>query len=124
MKVIDSSGWLDFFTEGPLAKVYAGHLENLSEIITPAIVLYEVYKIIKRERGEEDALTAVMQMGKTHVIFIDDVLVLTAADLSLEHGLAMADSIVYATALIHEATLVTSDSDLSQLPHVTYLKKP
>ena len=124
MKVIDSSGWLEFFREGPLAEIYAGHLKNPLEIVTPVIVLYEVYKVIKRERSAEEALNAVIQMGKTDLVFIDDVLALTAADISLEHGLAMADSIVYATALIHRATLVTSDSDLSKLPHVTYLEKP
>ena len=124
MKVVDFSGWLEFFTDGSLASAYAGHLKNPLEIVTPVIVLYEVYKVIKRERSEEEAFSALMQMEKTHVVPIDDVLALTAADLSLEHGLAMADSIVYATAILHRATLVTSDSDLSELPHVTYLKKP
>ena len=49
--VLDSSGWIEFFTGGPLADRYAAYLASRYELITPTIVLYEVYKKIKRERG-------------------------------------------------------------------------
>jgi hypothetical protein len=52
---IDSSGWIEFFTAGPFASRYAGYLTSRHEIVTPTIVVYEVYKKIKRERGEEAA---------------------------------------------------------------------
>ena len=55
MKVVDSSGWLEFFTEGPLADDYERHLDDLGEVLTPAVVIYEVYKRIKRDRSEEEA---------------------------------------------------------------------
>ena len=45
-----------------------------------------------------------------------------AADLSLRHGLAMADAIVYATAKDQEAEVVTGDADLKNLPGVVYVK--
>ena len=45
-----------------------------------------------------------------------------AADLSLRHGLAMADAIVYATAKDQEAEVVTGDADLKDLPGVVYVK--
>ena len=80
--------------------------------------------MIKQKRNEEEALTAVAQMGKTQLIPLTDALALTAADVSLRYQVAMADAIVYATALIQEAQLVTSDGDLASLPGVTYLKKP
>ncbi len=52
MKILlDSSGWIEFFTGGPLADRYATYLTSRHDIITPTIVLYEVYKKIKRERG-------------------------------------------------------------------------
>ncbi len=124
MILIDSSGWLEFFTGGPLAGDYAHHLKNPDEVITPTIVLYEVYKIIKRQRSEEEALAAVAQMGKTRVVELDDSIALTAADVSLMHQIAMADAIVYATALTEKAKLITSDSDFAGLPGVSYLKKP
>lgn len=123
MKVVDSSGWLEFFAKGPLADAYAGHLRALHEVITPTVVVYEVYKVLKRERNEEEALRAVAQMGKTRLVDLTDRIALTAADVSLAHQLAMADAAVYATAQAEGATLVTSDSDLASLPGVIYLKK-
>jgi predicted nucleic acid-binding protein len=123
MKVVDSSGWLEFLTDGPLAGRYSRHLANLDEVVTPSVVLFEVYKWIKRERSEEEALVAAAQIAKTRVVELNSTIALTAADLSLEHGLAMADSIVYATALLHRAELVTSDQDFALLPGVEYLEK-
>ena len=122
MTLIDSSGWLEFFTEGPLASAYAHHLRRLNEIVTPTVVLYEVYKIIKRQRSEEEALAAAAQMGKTRLVPLTDTIALTAADVSLTHHIAMADAIIYATALTEGAKLVTSDADLAPLAGVTYLK--
>ena len=123
MLLVDSSGWLEFFMDGPLADTYAQHLKHPNNVLTPTIVLYEVYKIIKRQRSEEEALTAIAQMGKTQVIPLNDTIALTAADASLTYQIAMADAIVYATALTHKAKLVTSDADLAALPGVVYLKK-
>ena len=109
--------------DGPLAGTYAQHLKRLNDVLTPPIVLYEVYKVIKRQRSEEEALTAAAQMGKAQFVPLTETIALTAADASLTYQLAMADAIVYATALIHKAKLVTSDADLASLPGVVYLKK-
>jgi len=122
--LVDSSGWLEFFTDGSLASTYARYLKNLREVITPTIVLYEVYKVIKRERSEEEALTAVAQVGKTRLISLTDTVALTAADVSLTYQLAMADAIVYAKALTERAKLITSDADFVSFPGVVYVKKP
>lgn len=121
--MVDSSGWLEFLTDGPLAESYGEHLADLGEVLTPAIVLYEVYKWIKRERTEEEALTVAAQIEKTRVVPVTPALALTAADLSLERRLAMADALVYATAVLHDAELITSDADFAALPGVTYLGK-
>lgn len=128
MTLIDSSGWLEFFTDGPLAEKYAAYLSDLSQVLTPTVVLYEVYKKIRRERGEEDALVAAAHLKKTQVVELTDAIAMRAAELSLEYHLAMADAMVYATATLHGALLVTSDSDFFPdfvpLPGVVYLEKP
>ena len=93
MTLIDSSGWIEFFTDGPLASSYGSHLKELKNIVTPTVVLYEVYKVIKRQRSEEEALAAAAQMGKTHLVPLTDAIALTAADVSLAHGIAMADTV-------------------------------
>jgi predicted nucleic acid-binding protein len=123
LKLVDSSGWLEFFTDGPLAEQYASHLADLSQILTPTIVVYEVYKRVKRERGEEAALVAAAQLKKTRVVFLTEAIALKAADLSLEHHLAMADAIVYATGRLHEVIVITSDGDFESLPGVIYFPK-
>jgi toxin FitB len=98
-------------------------LEIPTEILTPTIAVYEVYKVLKRDASEEDALQAVAQMLRTNVVPLSPTLALEAADSSLEHSLAMADAIIYATARSHGAELVTTDSDLADLPGVTFLDK-
>jgi predicted nucleic acid-binding protein len=123
MILVDSSGWIEFFTGGANAGRYGSYLRDTAELVTPTVVLYEVYKIIKRERTEEDALLAVAQIQKTRLVPLSESLALAAADSSLEHRLAMADAIVYATARAEGAKLVTSDEDLRGLPGVTYVKK-
>jgi predicted nucleic acid-binding protein len=121
--VVDSSGWIEYFTEGPNARRYGRYLEKPANLLTPTIVLYEVYKLIKRERTEEEALLAAAQIQKTRMVPLSESLSLAAADLSLERRLAMADAIVYATAQAEGAELVTGDRDLKGLPGVTYLPK-
>ncbi len=123
MILVDSSGWIEFFTGGANAGKYGAYLEKASRLVTPTIVLFEVYKLVKRERTEEEALLAVAQIQKTRVVPLSESLALAAADISLELRLAMADSIVYATARAEGAELVTSDKDLGELPGVTYIRK-
>lgn len=92
-------------------------------MITPTIIMYEVYKHSKRLRGEAGALDAVAAMQKTRVVPLNDELALTAADLSIEHKLPMADAIVLATARLYDAEVVTSDSDFDGVPGVRYIPK-
>ena len=115
MTLVDSSGWIEYFTNGPLADEFAPYLEDLPEVVTPTIVIFEVFRVIRRQRSEEEAIEAVAQMQKTLVIDLDQFIALTAADVSTEHGLAMADAIVFATAQVQDVQLVTADSDFEGL---------
>lgn len=123
MNLVDSSGWLEFFSDSPLAAKYYNYLERLNELVVPTLVIYEVYKKIKKERNEEEALLAIAHMGKAKIVSLDDTLALSAADISLKYNLSMADAIIYATALQEKARLITSDTHFRQLPGVTFLKK-
>lgn len=121
MFLIDSSGWIEFFTEGSLASEYAKYLKDFTKIITPTIVLYEIYKKIRRERTEEDALLAVSIINKTSVIPLSESIALLAADLSLKYSLPMADAIVYATALEKDCKVITSDTHFKGLERVIFI---
>lgn len=123
MIVIDSSGWIEFFADGPHAEEFATRLRRPADVLTPTVAIYEVYKWIKRERSENEALDAVATMKKTVVVDLTEEVALTAADLSLDHGLAMADAMMLAFARENDATLVTTDSGFSGLPDVTVFFK-
>lgn len=121
MIVVDSSGWIEFFTDGPLADEFAPYLEDLAEVVTPTIVIFEVYRVIRRQRSEEEAIAAVAQMQKTSVVDLDQFLALSAADVSIAHRLAMADAIVYATALSGDIAMVTADAHFQGLDNARVL---
>jgi|SRR3972149_2236482 len=118
MLLVDSSGWIEFFTDGSLSAEYSKYLKDLTKIITPTIILYEVYKKIKKERTEEEALFAAALINRTSVIPLTESIALLAADLSLKHSLPMADAIVYATALEKNCKVVTSDMHFKGLDRV------
>ena len=123
MIVIDSSGWIEFFADGPHADEFASRLRNTGSVLTPTIALYEVYKWIKCERSEEHALQAVAAMKRTRILELTEELALTAADLSLSHGLAMADSMMLAAARTNNAELVTTDAGFEGIDGVTVFTK-
>ncbi len=118
---IDSYGWVERFTNGPKAQAYNRVIDSVKpgELVTSVVVLYEVYRKIKKAKGEETALEAVAALSQTKVVTVDQTLSLEAADYSLEHGLHMSDALVYATARQTSSELYTSDEDLKGLPSVT-----
>ena len=116
MTVMDSSGWIEFFLDGPKAGTYARYLRHPESIFTPVIVVYEVYKKIQRERDEALAKLCLAQIEKTHIVPVSEAIALLAADLSLEFSLPMADSLLLATARAQNAELITSDSDFRNIP--------
>jgi toxin FitB len=120
---IDSSGWIERFAKGPKAAEYKQVIESTkpNEIVTSVVVLYEVYKKIKKVKGEEEALLAVAALSQTTVVPIDQTISLEAADYSLEHNLHFSDALVYATARHFKAKLYTSDADLRDLKLVNYI---
>jgi predicted nucleic acid-binding protein len=119
--LVDSSGWIDYLAARPRADEFAPYIEGGEPLVTSVIQIYEIYKVIRRDISEERAIESVSALRSTTIEPLAESLALEAADLSLEHGLAMADAIILATAARHSAELVTADADLDGLPGVTYL---
>lgn len=122
MKLIDSSGWIEYFRGTDTGAAYREHM-RAGELLVPTVVMLEVYKVLRRDESQEAADTAAAQLRKASVAELDETLALSAAEACLEHRLAMADAIIYATALQHDAELITSDRHLGVLPGVTYIGK-
>jgi hypothetical protein len=66
--VVDSSGWIEFFADGPHGQEFAARLRQPGNVLTPTVAIYEVYKWIKRERSEDEAMQAVATMNRTNVV--------------------------------------------------------
>ena len=123
MNVVDSSAWLEYFADGPNADFFAGSIQNLAELVVPTLSLYEVFKRVLQQRGEGDALQAMAVMLQGRVVDLDADLALSAAKVSVELGLPMADSVMLATGQAHGAVLWTQDRDFEGIDGVRYIEK-
>jgi toxin FitB len=92
-------------------------------MVVSSVEFYEVYRVIRRDISDERAIDAVSALRRAETAVVDDTLALEAADLALEHNLAMADAMIYATALRAGATLVTKDDDFEGLPGVIVVRE-
>ena len=123
MIVVDSCGWIEVFADGPLAKLFDPYLQDLRSVVTPTVVVYEVYRKLKQSMSEEDALSALTVLQQTTVIPLSTEIALNAADLAIDHQLSMADAFVLSTGYAMDADVVTSDSSFKDLPRVVYFSK-
>lgn len=123
MNIVDSSGWLAYFADEPNAKHFLPPLSDSDLLVVPVITIYEVFKVILREAGENEALQAVVAMQKGKVVDLSTPLAIAASRLSIEHQLPMADSIILATAQEFKATIWTQDSDFKNMRKVKYFPK-
>jgi toxin FitB len=118
LTVVDSSGWLEYLTEDANAAGFAPFIEREAPLLIPTIVLYEVFKSLVRKRGKTDA-NRFVSLAFNHILLpLNEDLALASAQISIEFRLAMADAIIYATALAYQATLVTGDAAFRDLPNV------
>ncbi|TGL51754.1 type II toxin-antitoxin system VapC family toxin [Leptospira kemamanensis] len=123
MNVVDSSGWLEYFSDTNRANLFSEAIEKTETLLVPSLSLFEIFKKVYKEKGEDLALRIVahMQLGK--VINLDSRISIYAAKISVENSIPMADSIIYATAKLNKATLWTQDNDFRGLPGVKFFEK-
>ena len=123
MNLVDSSGWLEFFADGPNSKFFDTPLKNVDELVVPTISIYEVFKSVLRQRDESAGLQAIALMKQGQVVDLTTDIAMMAAKLSLEHNVPMADSIILSTGRLYQATVWTQDADFKGLDGVEYVKK-
>ena len=122
MNVVDSSAWLEYFVAGPNSAFFSDAIENTGELIVPSICLYEVFKKIISQRSESDALQAVALMQQGQIVDLDPVIALSAARISTNYKLAMADSVILTITRMNKAILWTQDSHFEKMQNVKYKK--
>jgi predicted nucleic acid-binding protein len=124
MNLVDSSGWLAYFAEEKNADFFAEAIEDTELLIVPTVCLYEVFRVILREKGEDEAFLAVAAMQQGTIVDLTADLALEAAAVGQEERLAFADSIIYAAAQKHGAEVWTQDDHFSGRPNVRFKAKP
>ncbi len=123
MNVVDSSGWIEYFTDGAGASFFAPAIEKVDTLVVPAIVVNEVLRKTLRDAGESAAQSVLTAMRQGKIVPLDEALAVSAARLGLAHRLPLADAIVLATTRAASATLWTQDADFEGLPRVRYRLK-
>jgi predicted nucleic acid-binding protein len=123
MNIVDSSGWLAYFADEPNAKRFLTPLKDTASLVVPSITIYEVFKVVLRETSENEALQAAAAMQKGTVVDLTVTLAIAASKISLEHGIPMADSVIFATAKAFDAAIWTQDSDFKNIAGVKYFPK-
>lgn len=123
MNLVDSSGWLEYFSNSKNSDYFAPPIENTDNLIVSTINIYEVFKKVLKEKDENHALEAIALMYQANVKDVDSEISLLAAKLSLELKLPMADSIILATARVNNATLWTQDSDFKEIKGLNFKPK-
>lgn len=123
MNVVDSSGWLEYFGEGKNVGFFVPPIEKTDQLIVPTICIYEVFKRLSSLVSEDEALRAIGVMSLGQVVELNRQLALNAAKISRELKLALADSIILATARAHTATLWTQDEHFKDIDGVKYIEK-
>ena len=123
MNVVDTSAWLEFFAGTERARHFEDAILSRDSLLVPVISIYEVFKIVSRQRAETVALQAIAAMQQGQVVPVTTELALEAAQLSLEFSLPMADSLILATARSFAADIWTQDADFEGLPGVHFFPK-
>ncbi len=117
--VLDSSCWLEVFDGHTRGKAFEAQAAQVQKLLVPVITVYEVYKYLRRAKGEELAAQAATYMQQGQVIDLDLSVAMDAAI----NGLPLADSLIYATAQLHRAELWTQDAHFEGMPGVKYFAK-
>jgi len=122
MNVVDSCGWLEYFSDGINAEYFVEPILKIKELIVPTLSMYEVFKVALRERGEDAALQAVAVMKQGYEVDLTSSLAIQAAKISFDLKIPMADAIILTTARAYKATVWTQDKDFDGISGVKYFE--
>ena len=123
MRLVDTSAWIEWLTGSTTGETLAALIPTRDEWLVPTIVQLELPKWMGREVDEEEADQIIALTQTCRIASLDTRIALAAAEICGRLRLATADAVVYATALVHGANLLTCDSHFEGLPEVTFVAK-
>ena len=124
MIVVDSCGWIEYFTRDANAVFFTEAIQDTPKLLVPGLVVYEVQKRLVQLFGPADAAKALPYMKLGRFVSPDWDTCVQAASAARQYQLHMADAIIWQTAQTHGATLYTQDAALQGLPGVSFRAKP
>ena len=123
MVLVDTSAWIEWLTGSPTCEKLSAHMPEQSDWLVPTMVQLELAKWLTRELGEDKADQVIAFTQVCQVIPLDTEIALAAAEACRAHRLATADAIIFATARLRGAALLTCDAHFDGLPGVTLISK-
>jgi predicted nucleic acid-binding protein len=123
MRVVDTSAWLEWLSDSALGRKVGLELPSTEGWIVPTIVQYELARCLTREVSEDAADDTIAFSTECVVTSLSTRLAVQAAEIAKDHALAMADAIIYATAVAMGADLLTCDAHFAKLPRVVHIAK-
>jgi predicted nucleic acid-binding protein len=123
MRVVDTSAWIEWTSDTPVGRRLAPEIPAKDRWLVPTVVQYELVRWARRHFGEDAADKLLAHSMGCLVAPLDTRLATRAAECARAHALAMADAIIYATAIDAGADLLTCDSHFAALPGAVYFAK-
>ena len=123
MVLVDTSAWIEWLIGSPTGEALSERLPEQSDWLVPTMVQLELAKWLTREVGEDKADQVIAFTQVCQVVPLDTEIALAAADACRMHKLATADAIIFATAQVRGATLLTCDAHFEGLPGVDFMPK-
>ena len=123
MVLVDTSAWIEWLTGSPTGEKLNAHMPEQSDWLVPTMVQLDLAKWLTRGLGEDKADQVIAFTQVCQVIPLDTEIALAAAEACRAHKLATADAIIFATARLRGATLLTCDAHFEGLPGVTLIGK-
>lgn len=123
MRVVDTSAWIEFLVASQTGSAVRRHLPTASEWIVPTIVQLELAKWARRN-ADQARMRRILALSGTYIVMgLSSEIAEHAAECCVRYGLSTADAVIYATARLMGADLLTCDAHFEELPHVIHVPK-
>ena len=123
MKLLDTCVWIEIILGSPLGETFKSLFLDKQNVLVPNLVQFELRRWAWREYSEAHVNQITLTLREAVVAQTSERTALLAANLCIAHKLHATDALIYATALDHDAELVTVDAHFKGLPHVDYTPK-
>ena len=115
-KLIDSSVWIDYLFNSNHSNI----IDASGLLLLSALSIFEIKNKLKKSKIDDNKITKSMEFIKKRSLIIEVNLdiVERAVDVAIKNNLSIVDALIYTTALLNQATLVTLDNDFRGLKDV------